>query len=355
MYSCNGKRRHAFTIIEILVVVAIIVLLVAILMPSLSQARQHAKSVLCGSNLHHIGLSVAVYATESDGYYPVSYYYPRNPAGSWSVKQQNKAHPFGYVHWSYAINQNGAIEDKAFQCPDYENGGAPRTNPGEDPHDWEGGQIDQNGDKAPARLRDKQATRMAYTANAILMPRNKFTRKLSDGPRTNRFVVDSELKRPGSTILMTEYLNKWKALGAKESEGVLSKAHRPINPFFHVGSGFNEYKAPKSNPGFIYGLPQDQEYYGLLAQDTVKSGLNVLDYTAGVSQMNAVGRHHPTKDPFFRERYGGSANFLYADMHVDNKTILETLRRRHWGDKYYSLEGANDVLNMSVIHSAGNN
>lgn len=45
------RPRHGFTLIEVLVVVAIIALLVAILIPSLSRARENARRVVCLNNL----------------------------------------------------------------------------------------------------------------------------------------------------------------------------------------------------------------------------------------------------------------------------------------------------------------
>ena len=336
-----------------MVVIAIIALLIAILLPSLQSARENAKTVVCSTNLHHVGVAMAGYLFHSKAVYPPSYVYPTDEYGSWTPKAQPAAKPYGYMHWSYFMYANGSVDDEAFQCPKYEHGGAPRSNPGMDHDDWEGDQVDDGGQNDPNPVEDRQAPRLAYTANAAIMPRNKFTTTLSGGQRVNTFVRESNVKRPADTILATEFLNNWRALGIQQdSDRVLSKAHRPINPFYHIGSGFNEYKASLRSPGFLYGVPDDQKTYGLLPLKDVRDKTNILDPSSGLSQINAIGRHHPTVDPLYRERFGGAANFAFADGHVETMTALQSVDQRKWGDHYYSISGANEVLNMSRVEEA---
>jgi prepilin-type N-terminal cleavage/methylation domain-containing protein len=58
---------RAFTLMELLVVVAVVALLVAILLPSLARVREQAKTLSCKSNMYQIGRAVAVFAGEHDG------------------------------------------------------------------------------------------------------------------------------------------------------------------------------------------------------------------------------------------------------------------------------------------------
>jgi prepilin-type N-terminal cleavage/methylation domain-containing protein len=61
---------RAFSIIELLVVVAIIAILAALLIPSLANARESGRRAACLSNLHQIGLAVRVYAADNNSSIP---------------------------------------------------------------------------------------------------------------------------------------------------------------------------------------------------------------------------------------------------------------------------------------------
>ncbi len=63
------KNRRAFTLLELLVVISILAVLISILLPSLSQARNEGQAVVCASNLRQIGLANNFYANDNEHYY----------------------------------------------------------------------------------------------------------------------------------------------------------------------------------------------------------------------------------------------------------------------------------------------
>lgn len=62
----HPPRSRGFTLIEILVVVAVIALLAAILFPVFARARENARRAACQSNMKQLGLGLLQYTQDHD-------------------------------------------------------------------------------------------------------------------------------------------------------------------------------------------------------------------------------------------------------------------------------------------------
>jgi prepilin-type N-terminal cleavage/methylation domain-containing protein/prepilin-type processing-associated H-X9-DG protein len=327
-----------FTLIELLVVIAIIAVLIGILLPALGAARRSAWVATAQANLRSVTQGVALYLTDVD-YFPPAYVYGSDQdSGEWNLQDQKQSNPNpsnGYIHWSWALfggERGGAgVAENAFNSPAVTNRGAPRTNPGPNPDDWEPGQINDLGSTNPSQFpRDRQAARIAFTGNAAIFPRNKFALA---GPRRNQLVrgsaIDSSVYGPTSTILATEFYDNgrnWTSLLDPNEPQI--KSHRPVTPFLGISSGTNVYAEPTSGGAgakrFVYPAERDI----LPLKDL---GANMIGNSN--SGLNAVGRYHP----------GETTNFAFVDGHVSQMKLIDTIRDRLWGDRFFSLTGNNRV------------
>jgi prepilin-type processing-associated H-X9-DG protein len=111
-FPASGRaRRRPYTLIELLIVIAIIMILVGLLLPALKSARNTAKSVSCLNNLKQVGVGASFYLQDSNHWFPFARYNNDEPieSGPW------------YDLFSAAIFPNyttlRTYKPKIFECP----------------------------------------------------------------------------------------------------------------------------------------------------------------------------------------------------------------------------------------------
>lgn len=68
-----GEFHRAFTLIELMVVIAVISILAALLMPALEMARQSARTVECASQIKQLNIALFTYLNDNDDFLPPNY------------------------------------------------------------------------------------------------------------------------------------------------------------------------------------------------------------------------------------------------------------------------------------------
>ena len=106
----NRDVRSAFTLVELLVVIGIITLLIGLLLPAITAAREHARLAHCASNMRQLAVAFHGYASANRSRYPHNYGVPA-PGEFWYDPERIGR------HLSYTLAPGERAGGSVFTCP----------------------------------------------------------------------------------------------------------------------------------------------------------------------------------------------------------------------------------------------
>ena len=104
----RGSER-GFSLIELLITIAIVAILAGLLLPSLARGKGAARAAACRSNLRQVHLSLSMYVSEFGAYPPAM--------GVFGLVYERAGVELHPVVWWLALAAYNKVPDRIFECP----------------------------------------------------------------------------------------------------------------------------------------------------------------------------------------------------------------------------------------------
>ncbi|MCK4341797.1 MAG: prepilin-type N-terminal cleavage/methylation domain-containing protein [Phycisphaerae bacterium] len=178
--QCHEHRSGGFTLLELLVAVAIIALLLSILLPTLGRARQQARTAVCASNVRQLAIANTAYSSDDKGHYcPAAVRIQTENLHRWHGTRRTVAEPFDPQHGPLVPYLG--VEEGIRACPSFRE----FVTEGEAPFEKGGGGYGYN---------------QAYVGRVLRRKSNNSFELLTD----EQGVMSERVRRPAETLMFAD-------------------------------------------------------------------------------------------------------------------------------------------------------
>ena len=261
--------RKGFTLVELLVVVAILGLLVAVLFPVFAHVRENGRRTVCLSNERQIGMAIFQYAQDNNGLLPWGSQMPAPKAGSDETYSPSGE---GWAGQVFPFVTDAAV----FRCPDDDTSVPPDDKC-----------VGAGCRPAPGAARHL----VSYGLNGVLLEADAVQGRLADVPQ------------PAKAVLLFEVSNDWASVEATD-EAAGKQAPGYAQYFSAGGDGNTTLASAAGNATMI--------------NPTAFAG-GAIYATGWLGGFDPSEGWHGAQVTFHGDRAGrhaGGSNFLLADGHA---------------------------------------